>query len=90
MFNPLKGDGALKSTSIDGSQRFLNCRYSGGLEISESGQTWQKVVLVLKAFDPFWYDSTTQVQTFKINESPGTFFPIFPLRLSSSAVFADI
>lgn len=89
ILNPLKGDGTLKCTAIDGTQRLLNCRYSGGLEISESGQTWQNVVLVFKAFDPFWYDANTIVQTFTTGQ-PATFFPIFPLRLSSSTVFADI
>jgi phage-related protein len=90
IFNPLKGDGKIKSISPDGSQREISCRYQGGLEIEESGRIWEKFVLVLKAFDPFWYDSSTIVQTFKINESPGTFFPILPLRLVSSTVFADI
>lgn len=93
-FNPLKGDGRLKVLSPDGSQRELYCRYSSGLEGNEgrdtNGINWQTLVLVFRAFDPYWYDSNTMVQTFKINESPGTFFPIFPLRLSSSAVFADI
>lgn len=88
-FNPLKGDGVLKCTAEDGTQRLLNCRYSGGLEIQESGQTWQRIVLVLKAFDPYWYDSNTIVQTFTTGQ-PATFFPFFPLRLSSSTVFADI
>jgi hypothetical protein len=81
IFNPLKGDGKIKSISPDGSQREISCRYQGGLEIEESGRIWEKFVLVLKAFDPFWYDSSTIVQTFNINESPGTFFPILPLRL---------
>lgn len=88
MFNPLKGDGTIKCISPDGSTREIKCRYKGGLEISESGQIWQKFVLVLKAFDPYWYDSNTIVQTFKTGQ-PATFFPIFPLRLSSSTVFAD-
>ncbi|MBT2722319.1 phage tail domain-containing protein [Bacillus sp. ISL-46] len=94
MFNPLTGDGKLKVTAPDDSQRELICRYKAGLEGTESkdskGRTWKIVLLIFRAFDPFWHDSNTIVQTFKINESPGTFFPIFPLRLSSSTVFADI
>jgi phage-related protein len=90
IFNPLKGDGKIKSISPDGSQREISCRYQGGLEIEESGRIWEKFVLVLKAFDPFWYDSSTIVQTFNINESPGTFFPVFPLALASSTVFASV
>lgn len=94
MFNPLKGDGKLKVITPDGSQRDISCRYISGLEGKEDrnskGDVWQTVVLVFRAFDPFWYDTGTNVQTFKINESPGLFFPILPLRLVSSTVFADI
>jgi phage-related protein len=88
IFNPLKGDGKIISVSPDGSQREISCRYQGGLEIQESGQIWEKFVLVLKAFDPFWYETSTKVQTFTTGQ-PATFFPFFPLRLSSSSVFAD-
>jgi hypothetical protein len=94
MFNPLKGDGRIKTIAPDGSQRELICRYSTGLEGEENkdskGIWWMKFIIVFRAFDPFWYDSSTIVQTFKINESPGSFFPILPLRLTSSTVFADI
>jgi phage-related protein len=93
-FNPLYGDGKIRVVAADGSQRELSCRYSSGFEGNESkdskGDIWQTLVLVFRAFDPFWYDSSTIVQTFNINESPGTFFPILPLRLVSSTVFADI
>ncbi|MBT2727834.1 phage tail family protein [Bacillus sp. ISL-75] len=94
IFNPLKGNGKFRVSAVDGSQRELSCLYLGGLELEESdqtkGKTWLKAISVFKAFDPYWYDSNSIVQTFKINEAPGTFFPIFPLRLSSSTVFADI
>lgn len=93
-FNPLNGDGKLKVFSPDGSQRELYCRYTKGLEGNEGrdskGYNWATVVLVFRAFDPFWYDAASIVQTFKLNENPGTFFPILPLRLASSTVFADI
>ncbi|WP_129692313.1 phage distal tail protein [Gottfriedia acidiceleris] len=93
MVNPLKRDGQIKVVSSDGSQRVLNCRYTGGFEGDEgqenSGILWQKTLLTFRAFDPFWYDSSTVVQTFTTGQ-PATFFPFFPLRLSSSTVFADI
>ncbi|WP_368657626.1 phage tail domain-containing protein [Metabacillus halosaccharovorans] len=92
MFNPLKGDGKLRSIAPDGSQRELYCRYSTGLEGNEDndskGTYWQKVILVFRAFDPYWYDTITRVETFTTGK-PATFFPFFPLRLSSSSVFAD-
>jgi hypothetical protein len=87
-FNPLKGDGTLKVIAEDGSQRLLTCRYASGLEIQETGLSWLKAVLVLKAFDPFWYDANVIVQTFTTGQ-PATFFPFFPLRLTNSTVFAD-
>lgn len=94
IFNPIRGDGKFIFTAIDGSKRELNCRYISGFEMNESSglrtETYQKAVGVFRAFDPYWYDSNTIVQTFKINESPGLFFPILPLRLASSTVFADI
>lgn len=93
MFNPLH-EGKIKVLSPDGTQRELACRYASGLEGNESkdvkGSYWQTLVLVFRAFDPYWYDSVTKVETFRLNESPGLFFPILPLRLVSSTVFADI
>lgn len=93
MLNPLKGDGVLKTIARDGSQRELTCRYSSGFEGKEDrdskGVWWQKAVLVFRAFDPYWYDTITHVETFTIGQ-PATFFPLlFPFRLSSSTVFAD-
>lgn len=91
MFNP-RHTGRIKVVAPDGSQRELECRYSSGFEGNESrdakGLYWQTVVLVFRAFDPFWYDTSTVVETFTTGE-PATFFPFFPLRLSSSTVFAD-
>lgn len=93
IFNPLKGDGKIRVTAPDGSQRELFCRYAAGLEGKEDrgskGLTWMTFILVFRAFDPYWYDSSTIVQTFNTGQ-PATFFPFFPLRLSSSTVFADI
>jgi phage-related protein len=93
-FNPLKGDGKFIVTSTDGTVREINCRYISGFGMEESVSSrsakWQRAVGVFRAFDPYWYDTATQVQTFKINESPGTFFPVFPLALASSTVFASV
>lgn len=94
LFNPLRGDGKFRITTTSGEQREIICRYSGGMEISEKKDSkignLQKAVLVFRAFDPFWYDTNTIVETFRLNESPGQFFPVPPVRLVSSTVFADI
>jgi hypothetical protein len=91
-FNPLKSNGKLRVLSPNGSQRELSCRYSQGMEGQEDRDTkgtyWQTVVLVFRAFDPFWYDTQTIVQTFTTGAA-ATFFPFLPLRLASSTVFAD-
>ncbi|MBT2656613.1 phage tail family protein [Bacillus sp. ISL-18] len=91
MINPFK-EGKLKSIAVDGSQRELYCQYISGMEGSEGrdnkGFWWQNAVLVFHAFDPYWYDTNTIVETFSIGQT-ATFFPFFPLRLSSSSVFAD-
>jgi hypothetical protein len=93
MFNPLSGDGKIKIVAADGSQREINCRYSSGLQLSEKEGSkignMQTAVLVFRAFDPYWYDTSTQVQTFTTGQT-ATFFPFFPMRLSSSTVFADV
>lgn len=60
-------DGALYCRYTDGSERRLYCRYKEGLEGEESRSTmgsgyFQKVVLIFRAFDPFWY-STGKVES---------------------------
>jgi phage-related protein len=89
-FNPMVNNGKLRVISYDGSQREIYCRYLSGFEMDESvgGDNWQRAVGVFKAFDPYWYDANTIVQTFNIGTT-ATFFPFFPLRLTSSTVFAD-
>lgn len=91
--DPNRGDGRLRITAPDGSQRDLYCRYSSGMEGHESKDTtipwiWMTLILTFRAFDPYWYGVQTQVQTYTTGQ-PATFFPFFPLRLSSSSVFAD-
>lgn len=92
LLDPTQGDGKLRVTAVDGAQRELTCRYAGGFERDESkgpaGPAFQKAVWIFRAFDPFWYDVTTNVESWTTG-TPATFFPFFPLRLSGSAVFAD-
>lgn len=91
MFNPFY-NGTIKLLAPDGTNRELMCRYSSGMEGNENqdvkGWYWQKLILVFRAFDPYWYEANTFVETFRTGQ-PATFFPFFPLRLSSSSVFAD-
>lgn len=94
MVNPLHADGKLLIEAPDKSQRELSCRYVTGLEGDEGtdnkGLRWMRVVLVFRAFDPYWYDTATITNDFKLNENSAKFFPFLPLRVTSSRVYADI
>jgi hypothetical protein len=55
-------DGALYARYTDGTERRLYCMYKEGLEGEETSSTmgagyFQKLVLVFRAFDPFWYST---------------------------------
>lgn len=92
--DPVRGDGALRVTAPGGDQRELVCRYLDGLErvveddfSDRFGHT--KAVLHFIAEQPYWQDVSDTSASWSVS-TPATFFPIFPLRLSSSEVFADV
>ena len=90
--DPSRGDGRLRVTGPDGSQREIICRYSTGMQGDEtpstSGQWWQKALFVLRAVDPFWYSVSPIVATYTVGAA-AAFFPFFPLVLATSGVFAS-
>jgi hypothetical protein len=91
--NPLRGDGILRTVRADGSTRELVCRYAGGLELAEtqteSGTRWQRAVLVFRASsDPLWRD-VVDVSEYVTTTLEGSFFPIPPVVLLASAVYAE-
>lgn len=90
-FNPGRGDGKLRVTAPGGDQRELNCRYAGGMQLVEAGEKFgfrQRMVLTFRAFDPYWYATSDTTDTYTTG-TPATFFPFFPLRLTSSTIFAS-
>lgn len=92
--NPLRGNGTLVSTAA-GDERELVCRYAGGYELSETkqdgGVTWQRALLVFRASsEPFWQDADDTVVPIEATGSTGSFFPIPPVVLLSSSVYADV
>jgi hypothetical protein len=91
-FDATRGDGKLRSTGPDGSQRDLTCRYSGGLQGNEgldvSGAYWMEFVATLRAVDPYWYGRNAVLTSFVLGSLSG-WFPMFPLRLASSSIFSD-
>lgn len=98
--SPLRGEGALRLTMQDGTQRELKCRYSKGMrpdikQIDSRGTEWDKMVLTFRASDPFWYDVDATVVTLRTTATGISFFPMFAdpadvgPHLSSSSVFSD-
>lgn len=94
--DPTRGDGRIRVTGPGGDQREITCRYKQGLELVERlGQTsaarMQRAPVVFRAHNPYWSDvNDTIVGPLAPDDSPGSFFPFFPLRLSSSEVFAAL
>lgn len=90
--DPVEGMGKIRVQSPVGDLREINCRVVAGLGLEESKDSaysgWQKAVPMFRAFDPYWYDTSDTVATFTTGVT-ATFFPIFPIRLSSSEVFVD-
>lgn len=91
-FDPTKGNGVYRVIKADGSQREITCRMSGGGTLTE-GETrdayWQEELIVLTAGDPYWQSVNESSEIFVLDNTTATFFPIFPLRLTSETIFAD-
>jgi phage-related protein len=88
LLNPILGDGTLKV--VNGNiVRVLTCRYRDGITSDGTGDqqftNYVKAVLTFRAADPFFYSQNqqqligTQVTTLE------NFFPILPVRLSTSS-----
>lgn len=91
LLDPVRGDGRLRALAPDGSQRELVCRYVGGLQGQEEETLLgfaQDAVVVLRAYEPYWLDLNDQTNAYTLGAPAGSFFPLPPLRLSSSAIFA--
>lgn len=93
-FNPHKGEGTLTVTTPDGVTRKLKARFADGLRGLESPKTFNARrfmtdYLILVAHDPYFYSDVTTSITLTQDQTVSTFFPIFPLTLNTSGVFAD-
>lgn len=90
-FNQSKGLGVLRLTDEASSSYDLSCILRDGLSgvDSDGRPLLQRVVLQFIAPDPFWYDTTAVSHSWVTGDEPGSFFPILPLVLSSSTVFAQ-
>lgn len=91
-FNPLLGEGRIQVDLDDGGTRYLKCRYTKGMEGEEirgrSGDTFQFMIGVFEAVDPYWYDGITEEETFYLNSNSTNTLPIsFPFSVSRTTVF---
>ncbi len=92
--DPKRGAGTIRVTSPGGDQREITCMVVDGLGMLEhlgetSGPTVQRVTLLMRAHDPYWQAAADEGMTIESGDRP-SLFPFFPLRLSSSEVFAEI
>ena len=89
--DPTRGDSVIQY-SAQGVTRLLTVRYVGGLEGNyknkQAMESWNKIVLSFKAFDPFWYATSSIVNEYTTSDV-ATFFPFFPLTLNASQVIAN-
>lgn len=91
--DPTRGAGKLRVTGPAGTIRELTCRYQEGLGLVEGGGTRdplgtvQTAVVTFEAVDPYWMDADPTVVSWQTG-TPQSFFPIFPLHLGSSQIFA--
>ena len=90
--DPVRGSGQLKVTGPDGTTRIVNAYLEDGMGLEESlnstvGRTWQRASLQFFCEEPYWLDEVTTSSSVAYNTTTATFFPFFPLRLSSSTVF---
>lgn len=92
--NPTRGAGRFRVTSPLGDQREIVCRYSSGAGLDEkvgedSGPDWQRFPVTFIAHDPYWVDVSAQSVSFTIAVNTASFFPFFPLKITSSELAVD-
>ncbi|MFJ5882676.1 phage tail domain-containing protein [Kitasatospora cineracea] len=85
--NPKNGYCVLKFVESDGQARYLRAYYKGGMEGNEaadqSGFRWIKYVLLMTAFDPWFYSDEMQVAKWSFGKGvPFLASTFFPLTLS--------
>jgi len=93
--DPTRGAGYIRVTAPGGDQRQISCYCSAGLHMSEvlgqdSGIRMQAAAPVFRAYDVYWTSVSPTVNTFYAGSNPGSFFPFFPLRLSTSEIAVSV
>jgi phage-related protein len=93
--DPVRGRGTLKVTGPGGTERIARAYLEDGMGLDESldsttGNTWQRASLQFFCEEPYWLDANTISSSVDYGTTTATFFPFFPLRLSSSSVFGSV
>jgi hypothetical protein len=87
-----QGMGKLRINMPDGTGREIECYYESGLQGNEGtdrqGINWTNKVITLLAPDPFW-KATAASQQIYTQGTPAEFFPLLPIKLSSTSIFSD-
>lgn len=91
LIDPTVGDGRLRMTRSDSTERELFCRYIDGLvpvEQTDRLDGWL-AALIFRAVDPYWYDRNPRTLSFSPGGAGQDFFPFFPLVLGASEIASD-
>lgn len=91
-FDPTRGKGFIRNITPLGT-RIIRCYLEDGMGLDESmnsttARNWQKASLQFFCDEPYWLDASPISFTVTQDNEPVTFFPFFPLSISSSTVFA--
>jgi phage-related protein len=90
--DPTQGMGKLRINMPDGTGREIECYYESGLQgnegVDSQGTNWTNKVITLLAPEPFW-KATAASQQIYTQGTPAEFFPLLPIKLSSTSIFSD-
>lgn len=89
--DPTRGEVTLVHERTDGTVRHLVGRVVKGLGPTMLPRADTHAVIlpvVIRAHDPYWLAASDSTQSWELGE-PASFFPIFPLRLTSSELYTS-
>lgn len=85
----LDGPGTLRFDLVDGTQREISASFVGGLELEEQVGWMTLADATFRCHDPYWCDTSDTVVTVAGGAPVASFFPFFPLVLTSSSIAAE-
>lgn len=88
--NCVAGTGTLRFDLVDGTQRQIAASFVGGLELAEDVGWMTLADAQFLCHDPYFEDVSETSDQVAGGTIASTFFPFFPLRLSSSEIAAEL